>query len=512
MKSNKKATVDPKRTRIDGAPGAIQSSSAPPNTPNWVVQRGSGPPPLRRTSTVRPGLPATIQQAQLRWDVENDEAFERELPALIPPAAPRRRAAEVSTSTQSNGKSATAEEGRVPRALTPFQQAYSRTNMVTTHRSRNFAFTFNNYTAQDVLAVRHFPCSYLVFGFEVSESGTPHLQGTVVFPNAKTLTSAIAAFPKGAHLGICIDMFASIKYCMKDGDWEEHGTKPVEPKQKGTNEQGRWAGIKACAVAGDFEAIDPKTMVMYVRQLQAVHTMAMVNKPCGHTTARMLWFYGESGSGKSRKAAELMPGFYPKMCNKWWDGYTTERFVVLEDVDKSHEKLGHHLKIWGDRYDFLAEMKGSSRRIRPDVVCVTSNYHPGHIFTDEGILKPLMRRFDVYKFSFAEDGETTVITKEEGEMPPYFINPDTYRLNNEELAARARRILGAVTSDTTEAARALSELSAAYQPSQGPGPLENQSVTSTLILYTSSQEDEFADDPDVYSEGEDDAGEEDLGE
>jgi hypothetical protein len=48
-------------------------------------------------------------------------------------------------------------------------------------RMRHIAFTLNNYTAQEVEALEsmnqdgHF--QYLVYGFEMGPSETPHLQG-----------------------------------------------------------------------------------------------------------------------------------------------------------------------------------------------------------------------------------------------------------------------------------------------------------------------------------------------
>lgn len=81
-----------------------------------------------------------------------------------------------------------------------------------------------------------------------------------------------------------------------------------------------------------------------------------------------------------------------KPINKWWDGYKNQEFVLIEDWDKTHRILAHHIKIWADRYRFTGEMKGSSRVIRPKLIVITSNYSIEECFEGPDIAA-IKRRF-----------------------------------------------------------------------------------------------------------------------
>jgi hypothetical protein len=196
-----------------------------------------------------------------------------------------------------------------------------------------------------------------------------------------------------------------MRYCKKDGDFIERGTPPKTQEEKGAQEKERWKRIRLAAEEGNFDEIDDKVRVLHYDKLKRIHNDALHSRPLEDTVERMEWYYGESGSGKSRKARTENPDAYLKMCNKWWDGYKDEDVVIIEDFDKKHDVLIHHLKIWADRYPFPAEVKGGVHKIRPKKIIITSNYHPKDIWETNADLEPILRRFKTTEFKQIKNKE-----------------------------------------------------------------------------------------------------------
>lgn len=72
-------------------------------------------------------------------------------------------------------------------------------------------------------------CSYLLYGREVGEQGTPHLQGYVVFESRRTLQFVRNISPNAHWETRRGSARQAIDYCKKDGQFEEFGQPPVEP-------------------------------------------------------------------------------------------------------------------------------------------------------------------------------------------------------------------------------------------------------------------------------------------
>lgn len=263
-------------------------------------------------------------------------------------------------------------------------------------RSRRYVFTLNNpdcdFEYELIAKKLH---SYIVCGQEVGESGTPHIQGYIEFAEKKSLNWLKQNVSDKAHFEVARgSSLEASDYCKKDGLWIEDGERSKTPGEKGDGEKRRWEDAFAAAKRGALDDIDDELRVRYYSTWKQIQKDFMGHPDdlydcCG------VWLYGESGNGKSHAARDMAKGaqYYEKMANKWWDGYQNEPIVILDDVDPKHDVLGHHLKIWADKYAFIAEAKGNAMRIRPRLFIVTSQYPIERVFQDAETIAALKRRF-----------------------------------------------------------------------------------------------------------------------
>jgi len=152
-----------------------------------------------------------------------------------------------------------------------------------TYRGRNWVFTWNNYNDSNLEYLAGIECKYLGFGKEIGASLTPHLQGVIIFNEAKSKRSVIKIL-KGARIDKMRGTFArAVEYCEKDGDFAERGIRPMTQAQKGGAEQERWDLAREAAKEGRFDDIPSDIYMRYRSVCKAVfmenHKAEMIDGP-----------------------------------------------------------------------------------------------------------------------------------------------------------------------------------------------------------------------------------------
>lgn len=277
--------------------------------------------------------------------------------------------------------------------------------------ARRWCFTLNNYTPEEELTFWRLGqdinnsdwLEYLIYGREVGEQGTRHLQGYLMAKHRmrwSTINNKIFGEQDQGRIHWETSRGTpqqAIAYCKKDGDFEEYGELANKPKNQ-------WDDIKEMIKSGctSDEVRDkyPRTWAAYRTSIESwvnEGRQARLEHYDGDLKQKNLWIWGPPGVGKSKKAREEGNSFYNKAVNKWWDGYKGEEVVILEDVDPERCKmLVHHMKIWLDRYIFTAEVKQSSTVLSPKSyrMIITSNYSPEECFNQTD-LEAIRRRLHV---------------------------------------------------------------------------------------------------------------------
>lgn len=287
------------------------------------------------------------------------------------------------------------------------------------HRySRRYCFTWNNYPENAEASIRTFHTEkqviYTIVGKEIGENGTPHLQGYFHLKDRMAFTKLKEYFPS-MHIEKAKGNAEQNKiYCSKELNFFEMGTCP---KPSGIASKDAWKAILEAAERGDWFFLKTNYPRIWVTMSEKLISKRIPNtKVLNGDEIENEWWYGSTGTGKSRLAWEKYGIIcYQKMLNKWWDGYDDQKVVIIEEWSPKNEVTASALKIWADRYPFTAQIKGGVlQKIRPAKIIVISNYALNDCFPDSRDAEPIARRFRQIRFpsnmSQAADAADSFVT------------------------------------------------------------------------------------------------------
>lgn len=256
-------------------------------------------------------------------------------------------------------------------------------------RTRSYCLTINNYEESDIVRLKELKLKvrYLIYGKEVSSSGTPHLQIYIYFENAVKFSTLKKKFPT-AHIEVARGSpEQNREYCSKEADFEEIGELPKQGARSDIDE------VREILNSGG----NMRDVVPIARSVQSIR-MAEIQlkyfekkrdwKPL------VKWYWGEPGTGKSHLAFNELKDPYVCMAkSKWWEGYDGHEHVIIDDMRASFASFEELLRIL-DRYPYRVECKGGSRQLLAKTIIITSTFSPYNIYDTGENLVQLLRRID----------------------------------------------------------------------------------------------------------------------
>jgi len=253
---------------------------------------------------------------------------------------------------------------------------FHETPLTDMSRAKHWCFTLNNYSQENVDRIIDNSSffDYIIFGKEVGDSGTPHLQGFVSFPNRVRRSVCVEKIGQ-AHFTVARNVDNSIQYCKKDGDFVELGTRPSAPGTRNDLESFKLAVLGGCIdmkkLRQDFSEIVakyPKFCYDYVqdhtprkiveafplRPWQAALYDSLKLAPDSRSIFFIVDHVGNAGKSwfghyytfMNDNAQVLLPGKKADM------SYALDPSIRVLFVDAPRSKQGEFLQ-----YDFLEDVK-----------------------------------------------------------------------------------------------------------------------------------------------------------
>lgn len=263
-------------------------------------------------------------------------------------------------------------------------------------RPRNLCFTWNNYTEADVTLLQDWitdNCKYGIFGREVGESGTPHLQGYFELRRRPSFSTIKAAFPSVHFEPRRGTAQQASDYCRKEDDsaWE-HGQLSSPGRRSDLLALVEDARDLSISNAELFER-HPVPMLKYRKHVMNMR-IDLRRATTGFEPVEVLVFWGAAGTGKTRRAFEIDPNLYMLSYGSghsqiWFDGYEGQDTILFDDFYGGAIKYGFLLKLL-DGYKFDVPIKGGFTRKLWKRVIITSNANPRDWYPDG--LSPALRR------------------------------------------------------------------------------------------------------------------------
>lgn len=270
-----------------------------------------------------------------------------------------------------------------------------------------WSFTLNNYEPTDEGRLRSLvdggQVRYIVFGREIGENQTPHLQGYLELQTRRRLNGVKELLGNNRyHLERSVGSATQNRdYCTKDGEFEEFGTFIESGQGRRTD----LAAVAALVTEGhDLRRVAEDFPVEFIKYHRGIERLISIRSVPRSWRTQVVYFYGPTGSGKSRRAQRESQDLCPDRVSwlhdpslKWFNGLDPGHKGVIIDDFSGGVDIALLLRLF-DRYPMQVPVKGGFMEWSPRIVWITSNFAPEHWYPRGQHFDALMRRIDEITF------------------------------------------------------------------------------------------------------------------
>jgi len=277
-------------------------------------------------------------------------------------------------------------------------------------RFRRWCVTVNNYVDSDIERFRQCTVGgvgvrYACFQRERGAEGTDHLQGYIAFNNQIRLSHLKEMWPGGHFESANGTEEQCIAYCSKTDDtvvpdsFEEFGKREVKGQGSRTDIHAFVDSVKDGVTGKRLFELHPGE---YLKYGGSIGKVCRLYSPRRDFKTKVIWCWGETGSGKSRWAAETYPtAYYKNPTNKWYDGWESGEHtcVIVDDYRRDFCTFADLLRIF-DRYPVSQEFKGGTVEFAPETIVITTQFPPETTWYGQSQenLTQLTRRIEEVRF------------------------------------------------------------------------------------------------------------------
>lgn len=271
-------------------------------------------------------------------------------------------------------------------------------------QSKYWCWTLNNYTNDEEAHIRalanNSTVTYIVFGRERGENGTPHLQGYIEFNTRKRFSTVKRLLSNRIHLETrrgTSDEAAD--YTKKDGDFFEHGTISITNQGRRTDLEDVVESIKEGATLRDLWENNTSTMIRYSRGIkEAMSELRPIEEhkgfdldtfafhPINFDLSKSIIIWGDSGARKTSYVISR----WPKICMvSHMDDLLNFKpdehdGILFDDMDFQHIPRTAQIHLVDQTFDRSIHIRYTTVTIPKNTLKVfTTNNANGMIFLDD---------------------------------------------------------------------------------------------------------------------------------